>query len=300
MFKTGGFSKPACRNHIGSVLCSLRGKEEKAMNLIQVLRRECLQAGAKCASKDDVLSAIAALARQSPILANMDESTILKGLADREELSTTGFGTGIAIPHCRLDGVEDFVVGILSVPEGVEFNAMDGEPVKLFVFIVAPASGSNEHIKILSAISQVLNVPKYVEEMVMAPNAEVLAESFLRHVRDEADTRQHDNKTLFRVQIQDEDLFHDVLKIFAGFNASTVMVSEAEPAANYIQKMPLFAGFWSDKHAEFCKVILATVDKKDTNETIRRIEQHTGSLDERDDILLTVQELFYCSGNLNI
>jgi len=270
------------------------------MNLIHVLRRECLQAGAEYASKDDVLAAIATLAKQSPKLGRIDEDTLLKGLTDREELSTTGFGNGIAIPHCRLAGVEDFVVGILSVPNGVDFSATDGAPVKLFVFIIAPASSTNDHIKILSAISQVLNVPEHVAEMVQAPDAEVLAESFLRHVRDEADTKQHDNKNLFRVQIQDEDLFHDVLKIFAGFNSTTVMVTEAEPASNYIQKMPLFASFWSDKHTEFCKVILATVDKQDTNETIRRIEQEVGSLDERDDILLTVQELFYCGGSLNI
>ncbi len=270
------------------------------MNLIHILRRECVQAGAEYASKDEVLGAIAKLAKQSAMLDNIDEAAILKGLADREALSTTGFGNGIAIPHCRLDGVEDFVVGILSVPSGADFSAMDDQLVKLFVFIVAPTSGSNEHIKILSAISQVLNVPEHVEEMLAASAAEVLAESFLRHVRDEADSRQHDNKTLFRVQIQDEDLFHNVLKIFAGFNSTTVMVSEAEAASNYIQKMPLFAGFWSDKHTEFCKVILATVDKRDTNETIRRIEQEVGSLDERDDILLTVQELFYCAGSLNI
>ena len=270
------------------------------MNLIQVLRSECVQAGAQYDSPEAVLSALARLAKQSSVLKDIDEARILKGLTDREELSTTGFGNGIAIPHCRLEEVEDFVVGILSVPGGVEFAAMDGKPVKLFVFIVAPASGSNQHIKILSAISQVLNVPDHVAEMLRAPSAEVLAESFLRHVRDEADAREHDNKNLFRVQIQDEDLFHNVLKIFAGFTSSTVMVTEAEPAANYIQKMPLFAGFWSDKHSEFCKVILATVDKRDTNETIRRIEQEVGSLDERDDILLTVQELIYCSGNLNI
>lgn len=270
------------------------------MNLINVLRSECIQASADCASRDEVLAAIAKLAKQSTVLANMDESAILKGLTDREELSTTGFGNGIAIPHCRLDGVEDFVVGILSSTHGVEFSAMDDQPVKLFVFIIAPSSSSNVHIKILSAISQVLNVPEHVAEMVAAPTADVLTENFLRHVRDEADPKQHDNKNLFRVQIQDEDLFHDVLKIFAGFNSTTIMVSEAEPSSNYLEKMPLFAGFWSDKHTEFCKVILATVDKKDTNETIRRIEQHTGSLDERDDLLLTVQELFYCAGSLNI
>ncbi|VGO21386.1 PTS sugar transporter subunit IIA [Pontiella sulfatireligans] len=270
------------------------------MNLLNAMHPECVQAQADCANRDDVLAAIARLAKQSPVLKNMDEPAILKGLIDREELSTTGFGGGIAIPHCRLGNVKDFVVGILSVPSGAEFNAMDGKPVKLFVFIIAPSSGSNEHIKILSAISQVLNVPQHVGEMLMAPTAEVLAENFLRHIRDEADSKQHDTKNLFRVQIQDEDLFHDVIKIFASFNASTVMVTEAEPAANYIQKMPLFAGFWSDKQAEFCKVILATVDKQDTNETIRRIEQKVGSLDERDDMLLTVQELFYCAGSLNI
>ncbi|MCF7847212.1 MAG: PTS sugar transporter subunit IIA [Kiritimatiellales bacterium] len=270
------------------------------MNLISVLRNECVKAGADCSSKDDVLAEIAKLAKHSPILDNTDESVILQGLKDREELSTTGFGNGIAIPHCRLDGVTDFVVGILAVPAGAEFSAMDEQPVRLFVFIIAPATGSNEHIKILSAISQALNVPGNVDEMVKAPNAEVLRESFLRHIRDEAEATSHDNKNLFRVQIQDEDLFHDVLKIFASFISTTVMVSEAEPSANYLQKMPLFAGFWSDKRTEFCKVILATVDKQDTNETIRRIEASTGSLDERDDILLTVQELFYCAGGLNI
>jgi PTS system nitrogen regulatory IIA component len=270
------------------------------MNLPNVLRAECVQAKAQCQTLPEVLGAIAKLSKQSPVLASTDEAVILKGLTDREELSSTGFGNGISIPHCRLDGVEDFVVGILAVPEGAEFNAMDEQPVKLFVFIIAPSSSSNIHIKILSAISQVLNVPEHVAEMVSAPTAEILAENFLRHVRDEADPKQHDNKNLFRVQVQNEDLFHDVLKIFAGFNSTSIMVYEAEPASNYLEKMPLFAGFWSDKHTEFCKVILATVDKQDTNETIRRIEQHTGSLDERDDILLTVQELFYCSGGLNI
>lgn len=270
------------------------------MNLIHILRNECIQSNAQCASRNEVLATLAALAKQSPVLANIPETTILKGLTDREELSTTGFGNGIAIPHCRLDGVEDFVVGILAVPTGADFAAMDDQPVKLFVFIIAPSKSSNKHIKILSSISQVLNVPQHIAEMVAAPTAEVLAENFLRHVRDEADPKAHDNKNLFRVQIQDEELFHAVLKIFASFNSSTIMVTEAEPASNYLDKMSLFAGFWSDKPSDFCKVILATVDKQDTNETIRRIEQHTGSLDERDDILLTVQELFYCAGSLNI
>ncbi len=270
------------------------------MKLINVLRNECIQAGGGFSSRNEVLAAITKLAKNSPLLTDIPEADLLNAFVAREKLGTTGFGNGIAIPHCRLEGVEEFVVGVLSVPRGVEFAAMDDQPVKLFVFIVAPKNSSNEHIKILSAISQVLTVPENVREMLAAPTAEVLSENFLRHVRDEADPKQHDTKNLFRIQIQDEELFHQVLQVFEGFQASTVMVSESEPAGNYLQKMPLFAGFWNDKAEKFCKVILATVDKADTNETIRRIEQSTGALDNRSDILLTIQELFYCSGSLNI
>ena len=269
------------------------------MNLLNVLRPECVLANASCTSRDEVLAA-AACAKKSPILSAVSEDEIRRALVEREKLSTTGFGNGIAIPHCRLDDVSDFVVGLLSVPAGVDFDAMDGESVRLFVFIVGPAASTNEHIKVLSAISQVLNVPEHIQEMLAANSSEVLTESFLRHVRDEVDPARHDNKNLFRIQIQDEELFHDVLKIIEGFPGSVVMVSEAEPASNYLQKMSLFAGFWSDKAETFCKVILATVSKQDTNETIRRIEQHTGPLSERNDILLTVQELFYCVGNLGV
>ncbi len=134
------------------------------MKLMNVLREECVQAGAQCASKDDVLAAIAKLAKQSSILSGLNEADLLTALTDREQLSTTGFGNGIAIPHCRLEDVTEFVVGILSVPNGVDFAAMDNQPVKLFVFIVAPANSSNEHIKILSAISQVLNISASVSD----------------------------------------------------------------------------------------------------------------------------------------
>lgn len=270
------------------------------MNLLNVLRNECVRANAQASSRDDVLATVAKLAKQSSLLSAVDEKAVLQALTEREELSTTGFGNGIAIPHCRVEGVDEFVVGILTVPGGVDFDAMDGQPVKLFVFIVGPADSTNEHIKILSGISQVLNVPQNIEEMLAASDSSVLAESFLRHVRDETDSGRHDSKNLFRIQILDEDLFHDVLQIIEGFPGSIVMVSEAEPASNYLQKIPMFAGFWNDKNAEFCKVILATVEKTDTNETIRRIEQHTGLIDDRNDMLLTVQELFYCSGSLNI
>lgn len=270
------------------------------MNLIELLKSECVKPGISCENSETFLDAVAALAKQSSTLDNVDQQTIKNALISREELGSTGFGDGIAIPHCRLPQVKDFVVGIVTIPQGVEFNAIDGKPVKLAVFIVGPESGSNQHIKILSTISQALNIPGTIDAMISSTNSEALTESFLRNTRDEVETQDRNNKNLFRVVIQNEDLFHEVLKVFSSFTSSTVDVTEAEAASNYLTKMPLFSGFWSDTKTEFCKVIHATVEKKYTNETIRRIEHETGSIDSRDDILLMVHELFYCAGELNI
>ena len=74
-------------------------------------------------------------ARKCSILKNVSDEEILNGLQDRESLGSTGFGKGIAIPHCRLKSVSDFVVGIMTVPAGVDFEALDGEAVNFIIFI---------------------------------------------------------------------------------------------------------------------------------------------------------------------
>ena len=270
------------------------------MNLLDVLKEECVKPGIVPENKVAFLDTIATLAKQCSILDNIEHQTIKDALIEREELGSTGFGNGVAIPHCRLPEVKDFVVGLVTIPEGVEFDAMDGNPVKFAVFIIGPECGSNQHIKILSTISQTLNIPGTFEEVMAATCPETLVESFLRNSRDDESSKEKNNKNLFRLVIRNEDLFHEVLKVINGFASSSVVVAEAEPASNYLSKMPLFAGFWTDTKVEFCKVIHATVEKKYTNETIRRIEQQIGSIDTRDDILLMVHELFYCSGELNL
>jgi len=48
-------------------------------------------------------------------------------LKDREEVGSTGFGNEIAIPHCVIDNISDFVVGVLVIPDGVDYNSIDGK-----------------------------------------------------------------------------------------------------------------------------------------------------------------------------
>jgi len=210
------------------------------MKLLNVLRDECIVVNAQVADKTAVLSEIARTARKSPILKDLNEENILQGLQEREELGSTGFGQGIAIPHCRLKSVPDFVVGVMTVADGVDFDALDGQKVQLIVFIIGPEGDPDKHIRLLSEISRVLLVPGATKELLAAETAESMRESFLRYTRADIDTKDQTSKNLLHVFVQDEDLFRDIL---GALNAESVSITvvDTENAAAYLVRMPLFS-----------------------------------------------------------
>jgi len=268
------------------------------MKLIDVLRKECIVAGAKFADKTDALRQIVQAAKKSPILKNVSEDEILAGLQERESLGSTGFGKGIAIPHCRLKSATDFVVGIITAPSGVDFEALDEEKVNLFIFIVAPEAESNKHLKLLSAISQTLLIPGAVKEILAESTSEAVCESFLRHTHAEIDTKKQTTKVVFNVFVQNENLFRDILEKLVGIETSSLVVSNTENARAYLAKVPLFADFWRDKSSRFSKVITVVVDKGLSNETIRCIETVTGNLNNCTGVMVITHDISYAAGSL--
>ena len=271
---------------------------ERMMNVLHVVRRECVASGLSPADKSAALREIARLAAVSGVLEGVSADEIEKGLREREELGTTGFGKGIAIPHCRLDSAGEFVVGAISIPDGVEFDSMDGDEVKLAVFIVGPADNSSEHIRILSTFSRVLSSADAVREMVSAQSDEALYESLARHLRDEPKPSEGEDKSLFHVFVQDEDLFREILEVFGATEPRFTAVMDMQNAASYLTNVPLFAGLWSDNPRSFSRVIVSLVRKRMTNELVRRIEGITGPLSKTDRVLVTVQDVFFSAGSL--
>jgi len=268
------------------------------MKLIDVLKKECVVAGAQFNDKSEALREIVHLAKKSPILKDVPDEEILAGLKERESLGSTGFGKGIAIPHCRLKSTADFVAGLITIPSGVDFEALDGEKVKLIIFIIAPEEKSNEHLKLLSAISQTLLIPGAVKEILAESTSEAVCESFLRHTHADIDTKKQTTKVMFNVFIQDENIFRDILEKLTGIETGSLVVANTENAAAYLAKVPLFADFWRDKPSRFSKIITIIIDKGLSNETIRRIESITGNLNECTGVMVIAQDISYTAGSL--
>lgn len=86
----------------------------------------------------------------------LDRQKVLDVLRDRERISTTAIGEGVAIPHGKLAGV-DRVLGVFArSPEGVDFASLDGEPTHLFFALIAPENAAADHLKALARISRLL------------------------------------------------------------------------------------------------------------------------------------------------
>ena len=272
------------------------------MELSTVLRLECIEVNCTVADKDAALRAVARAAKRCSQLRDVDEPTLLEALRDREKVASTGVGKGVAIPHCRLEGLEGYVVGFLTVPDGVDFAAIDEEMARLIIFMVGPRGGPGEgHIRILSSVSQTLNQPGVVEALLAEHTAAGARARLLEYCRTHfKTTSQLSARNMFHVFVQDEDAFDEILQIFAGSSACSVAIVEAKNESSYLSRMPLFADFWSAGVQDFSRIIIAVVDGQMTNELVRRVEGVIAALNGKERVLLTVQNLFYATGALAI
>ena len=86
----------------------------------------------------------------------LDKKRVLEVLLERERISTTAIGEGVAIPHGKLPGVER-VLGVFGRSlEGVDFASLDGRPTHLFFVLIAPENAAADHLKALARISRLL------------------------------------------------------------------------------------------------------------------------------------------------
>jgi len=123
-------------------------------------------------AKNDVLSELAELLTKSA--GSPDVKTIATALEDRERLATTGVGDGVAIPHAKLEGIEDNRMAVGISRSGVSFESVDDQPVHIFFALVAPLSSAGDHLRILAQISRLLKDADVRDRLIKAGSPEEL------------------------------------------------------------------------------------------------------------------------------
>jgi PTS system nitrogen regulatory IIA component len=116
----------------------------------------------------DKQGVIRELTRLLADVSGADYATILAAVEEREEALSTGIGYGIAIPHAKSASVKSLNLVCGSRPEGVPFDSLDGEPVRLFFLLIGPESAAGEHVKALSRIARLVRRETVREQLLKA------------------------------------------------------------------------------------------------------------------------------------
>jgi len=126
------------------------------MEITDFLEEKSVRIGLRSTGKKEVITELVEqLVKSKQIKGNIKEE-IIQLLLERENLGSTGIGQGIAIPHARSNKVSEVVVAFGVSRTGVEFNALDGEPVFLVFLLIAPEESTGLHLKALAKISRLL------------------------------------------------------------------------------------------------------------------------------------------------
>lgn len=97
-----------------------------------------------------------------------DKAEYLKAVFAREESGSTGLGDGIATPHAKSAGVKEAGLAAMVVPNGVDFDALDGQPSRLFFMIAAPEGAADTHVEVLSKLATMVIDPDFKNALIQA------------------------------------------------------------------------------------------------------------------------------------
>jgi PTS system nitrogen regulatory IIA component len=128
------------------------------MNINTVITPDNIAAGVELTSKKRVLEMLSQLMTAG--YPELNPKILFEALMDRERLGTTGMGNGIAIPHGRINGLEQAVGGFIQLKQAISFDAPDNQPVDLVFGLLVPESATAEHLELLSSIAQFFNNPE--------------------------------------------------------------------------------------------------------------------------------------------
>lgn len=98
----------------------------------------------------------------------IERSKVFDSLFARERLGSTGLGEGVAIPHGRIKGLKEAVAAVVRLAEPLPFDAPDGKPVSMLVFLLVPEHATEEHLELLSELAELLSDESVRESLARA------------------------------------------------------------------------------------------------------------------------------------
>lgn len=125
------------------------------MKIHELLTPDCTLNGVQGTSKKHLLEFLSKFAQQQH--PNLDAKNLLTKLLARENLGSTGVGDGVALPHCRIEGLTTSLGVFAKLKDKIDFEAIDNQPVDLVFLLLVPEEANQEHLNSLANLAEVFS-----------------------------------------------------------------------------------------------------------------------------------------------
>lgn len=158
--------------------------EERSRAMVdwpRYLASECVHLNMRSADKEDIIRELVTSLLHAGKVTDYDE--VLAAVLEREQSMSTGMQHGVAIPHGRSNGVTELCAAVGIIPEGVEFDSIDGERTHIVFLVASPKDNPGPHLQILAGIAGIVNSDEARERMLAVPTRRELIEYMVSHSR---------------------------------------------------------------------------------------------------------------------
>ncbi len=146
------------------------------MKISDILSTDVIAVNLETTDKEDAIKKVIDLGAKSNKI--LDKEKVSGTIFEREKLVSTGVGKGFAIPHGKTDSIKDVVAAFAITKEPIDFDSIDGEPVRFIFLLIGKENLLNTHIKLLSRISRLMNKDEFREKLLEAATPEEVLEIF--------------------------------------------------------------------------------------------------------------------------
>ncbi len=144
------------------------------MQIANVLNREMVKLGVESRTKEELFEEMVQLFVEHGLIP--DREAAVKALIEREAKMSTGIAPGFALPHGKLEGIHGVVMALGVLREGMDFESLDDEPVRVVLVLFSEAGNPGPHIEALSEIGRLLQVPGFIRKIQNAKSADEVLE----------------------------------------------------------------------------------------------------------------------------
>ena len=268
------------------------------MGILRALKEEACSLSLSAKSKGECLKELAGLVAAAAPGLGADE--VFRLLDERESEGSTALADGVAIPHARVEGMGNFVLGIGISKKGVKFESPDNKKTHIFFVLIGAEEEPQDYLKLLALVSRVAKSVMARRELRNARTVNALKEAFLRN-SGLAPVKEHKgNLKLFTIVLFEKQHMDDISQLFLERGISGASVTDSSGVEDVLTRVPLFANFldFLSERRGTSKTISTIVEESEIPALVEGIEEILGDLDTHTGAYVYTMDVDFLKGSL--